>query len=89
MSSLPSVVLPAAPSIIHLGMDVHKDSITIAVLPAAATTPTRLEKLTNDLPVLKKWLARTARAGDLRACYASEWHGLRAASCAPRVGLRV
>ncbi len=30
--------------IIYLGMDVHKDSITIAVLPALAKAPTRLEK---------------------------------------------
>ncbi len=36
--------------IIHLGMNVHKDSITIAVLPAGAKTPTRLERLPNDLP---------------------------------------
>ena len=45
------------------GMDVHKDWITIAVLPAAARTPTRLERLPNDLPKLKKWLARVAREG--------------------------
>ena len=42
--------------IIYLGMDVHKDSITIAVLPAGAKTPTRLERLPNDLPRLKKWI---------------------------------
>jgi len=40
----------AAASIIYLGMDVHKDSITIAVLPMGAKTPTRLERLPNDLP---------------------------------------
>ena len=45
-------------SIIYLGMDVHKDSITIAVLPAGAKTPTRLERLRNDLPTLKKWIDR-------------------------------
>jgi hypothetical protein len=39
----------AARSIIYLGMDVHKDSITIAVLPCGAKTATRLEKLPNDL----------------------------------------
>src|SRR5947207_15947767 len=37
-------------SIIYLGMDVHKDSITIAVLPATARVPTRVERLPNDLP---------------------------------------
>jgi len=34
----------SARSIIYLGMDVHKDSITIAVLPAAAKSPTRLDR---------------------------------------------
>ncbi len=29
-------------------MDVHKDSITIAVLPETAKTPTRLDRLPND-----------------------------------------
>ena len=38
----------SAASIIYLGMDVHKDSITIAVLPMTARTPTRLERLPND-----------------------------------------
>ena len=68
MSSLTAVVPVAARSIIYLGMDVHKDSITIAVLPAAARTPTRLERLPNDLPKLKRWLDRLAREGELHAC---------------------
>jgi hypothetical protein len=29
---------------IHLGMDVHKDSITIAILPERAKAPTCLER---------------------------------------------
>lgn len=74
MSSL-AVVPVAARSIIYLGMDVHKDSITIAVLPAGATTPTRLERLVNDLPKLKKWLDRVARDGEVRACYEASGAG--------------
>src|SRR4051812_22685431 len=65
---------PARP-IIHLGMDVHKDSITIAVLPAGAKTPTRLERLPNDLPKLKKWIDRVARDGEIRACYEASGAG--------------
>jgi hypothetical protein len=45
MSSLAPAVPMAMRSIIDLGMDVHKDSITIAVLPATAKAPTRLERL--------------------------------------------
>ena len=82
MSSL-AVRTPEAPSaaptpvrsIIYLGMDVHKDSITIAVLPQDAKTPTRLERLPNDLPTLKKWMARIAREGDIRACYEASGAG--------------
>lgn len=66
---------PAARSIIYLGMDVHKESITIAVLPAGAKSPTRLERLPNDLPKLRKWLERVARDGELRACYEASGAG--------------
>jgi hypothetical protein len=44
----------AAPSIIYLGMDVHKDSITIAVLPMGAKTPTHVDRLPNDVAKLKR-----------------------------------
>ena len=60
---------------IYLGMDVHKDSITIAVLPQSAKTPTRLEKLANDLPKLKKWIERIARDGEIHACYEASGAG--------------
>ena len=68
MSSLTSVE-PVVRSIIYLGMDVHKDSMTIGVLPALAKAPTCVERLPNDLPALKKWLVRVARDGELQACY--------------------
>ena len=74
MSSL-AVVPVAARPIIYLGMDVHKDSITIAVLPTGATAPTRLERLPNDLPKLKKWLDRVARDGEVHACYEASGAG--------------
>src|SRR5215217_7339088 len=59
----------AAASIIYVGMDVHKDSIPIAVLPMAAKPPTRLERLPNALPKLKRFLDRLAWDGELRCCY--------------------
>ena len=76
MSSAPAVAVPvAARSMIYLGMDVHKDSITIAVLPQSAKAPTRLEKLANDLPKLKRWMERIAREGDIHACYEASGAG--------------
>ena len=73
MSSLAAV--PVARTIIYLGMDVHKDSITIAVLPGAAKAPTRLERLPNELPTLKKWMDRVARDGEIQACYEASGAG--------------
>lgn len=75
MSSLTSSVVPAVRSMIYLGMDVHKESITIAVLPEGAKAPTRLDRLPNDLPKLKKWLDRIARDGEIRACYEASGAG--------------
>ena len=67
MSSTAEVVPFSARRKIYLGMDVHKESITIAVLPADANVPTHLDRLRNDLPKLKRWIDRVARVGDSRA----------------------
>lgn len=75
MPSRAAVKPAAARAIIYLGLDVHKDSITIAVLPEGAKTPTRLDRLPNDLPKLKRWLERVARDGELRACYEASGAG--------------
>lgn len=61
--------------IIYLGMDVHKESITIAVLPEGAHVPTRLDRLPNDVGKLKQWLDRVAREGEIRACYEASGAG--------------
>ncbi len=74
-SAAKSTSAVAARSIIYLGMDVHKESITIAVLPVEAKTPTRLDRLPNDLPKLKKWLERVANEGEIRACYEASGAG--------------
>jgi putative transcriptional regulator len=73
MSSL--AVVPVARSIIYLGMDVHKDSITLAVLPEGAKAPSRLDRLSNDLPKLKQWIDRVARDGEIHACYEASGAG--------------
>ena len=70
-----SSVSVAAPSIIYLGMDVHKDSITIAVLPMGAKTPTHLDRLPNDFAKLKRYLERVARQGEVRSCYEASGAG--------------
>jgi transposase len=64
-----------APSIIYIGMDVHKESITLAVLPATAKSATRLDRLPNDAPKLRRYLERVARDGELRVCYEASGAG--------------
>ena len=64
-----------APIIIYLGLDVHKDSVTIAVLPADATAPTRIDKYPNDFTKLRRVLERQAKDGEIRACYEASGAG--------------
>lgn len=75
MSSSTASTAAAVRSIIYLGMDVHKESITIAVLPADAKAPTRVDRLPNDFPKLKRFLERLAGDGDVRACYEASGAG--------------
>lgn len=56
-------------AIIHLGLDVHKDSVMIAVLPEGAAAPTRLDRLPHDHAKLKRYLERLGGEGSLRCCY--------------------
>ena len=64
----------AAP-IIYLGLDVHKDSVTIAVLPTDASTPTRIDKYPNDFAKLRRVFARHAKEGSVCACYEASGAG--------------
>lgn len=61
--------------IIYVGLDVHKESITIAVLPQAAAAPTRVERLPNDAVKLRRFCDRLAEQGELHACYEASGAG--------------
>jgi transposase len=56
-------------SILYVGMDVHKDSVMLAVLPADAREPALVERLPNDPKRLQRFFARLAKGGEVRACY--------------------
>ena len=73
----------ACRSIIYVGMDVNKESIMLAVLPATAKTATRVDRLPNDRSKLKRHLERVARDGELPsvpACSGSMTSTTRASS---------
>lgn len=74
MSSSSAIAI-AAPSTIYLGIDVHKESITVAVLPTGALSPTRVEKHSSDLVKFRRFCDRLAREGELRACYEASGAG--------------
>ena len=65
----------ASSSILYVGLDVHKERIMIAVLPAGAATATRVDQVANEPKVLKRYFARLAREGELRACYEASGAG--------------
>ena len=70
-----SAAVVAARSVIYVGMDVHKESITLAVLPTEAAAPTRVDRLPNDVAKLKRFFDRLAERGELRACYEASGAG--------------
>lgn len=52
----------------HLGLDVHRDSISVAVLPPEAETP-EVDKVFNDTDSVRRLVARLGDPTVLRACY--------------------
>lgn len=63
------------PCSLYVGLDVHKESVTIAVLPQAAATPTEINKLPNDLKTLRRYFTRLAQQGPIAACYEASGAG--------------
>ena len=64
-----------APSTIFLGLDVHKESVTIAVLPSDAASPSHVDTLAYDLKTLRRYLERLEPVASLRACYEASGAG--------------
>jgi transposase len=60
---------------IYLGLDVHKDSVTIAVLPEGAPEPVDVRRLPNEPKRLRKFIARWAEEGEIHACYEASGAG--------------
>ena len=60
---------------LYVGLDVHKESVTVAVLPEGATKPSECNKLPNDLTTLRRYFTRLAKQGAIRACYEASGAG--------------
>lgn len=61
--------------ILYVGLDVHKEWIVSAVLPADAATPTRVDRVPNEPKALSRYFSRLATTGAIRACYEASGAG--------------
>ena len=62
--------------ILYLGLDVHKDSVTVAVFGPSGSEPRLLDKLPYDLHKLRRFLQRLSKNGEqIRACYEASGAG--------------
>ena len=77
-----------APSTIFVGLDVHKESVTLAVLPTDAPAPVRVDKLPDDLKKLRRYLEKLGPADTLRTCCTPAAHLLRGVGCGVRPAAR-
>jgi transposase len=59
----------------YVGMDVHKDTVMIAVLPEGAREPTLVKRMSHDPRGLRRLLDRLARQGEVHACYEASGAG--------------
>ncbi len=62
-------------SLIFVGMDVHQDSVTLAVFEGASKEPAIVQRLPNDLRTLRRFFDRWAKRGEIRTCYEASGAG--------------
>ena len=62
-------------NLLYVGMDVHKDSVMVAVLPEHAAEPTDVRRLPNECGMLRRFFERLGRQGEVRACYEASGAG--------------
>ena len=60
---------------VYVGMDVHKDTVTIAVLPEGVREPRLVKRMSHDPRGLRRMLNRLARELEVRACYEASGAG--------------
>ncbi len=58
-----------AQSTVFVGMDVHQDSVMVAVLPEGAKECEEIRELPHDLSKIRKLFARLSKRGTVEACY--------------------
>src|SRR5215204_6789764 len=72
---------------IHLGLDVHKDTISVGILDPDQQVPD-VERITHDEPSVRRLLARFPDRVRLRACYEAGPTGYELARLLHRMDVR-
>lgn len=67
--------ITSASSIVYVGLDVHKDSVTAAVFRGLDPEPLRVDRLPYDLKKLRRYFQRLQAEGEVRACYEASGAG--------------
>jgi len=62
-------------SIIWIGMDVHKDTVMVAVFRDRHSEPEVVQQLPNDPRKLRRFFERWAARGEIRSCYEASGAG--------------
>ena len=71
-----SITVQRTPSILYLGLDVHKEFLTVAVLPMDGVAPRQIDTVPHELGRLKRYLDRLAVDGvELRCVYEASGAG--------------
>ena len=60
---------------VYVGMDVHKDTVMMAVLSEGAREPSLVRRLSHEPRKLRRLLDRLAREHEVRACYEASGAG--------------
>jgi transposase len=62
-------------NVLHVGMDVHKESVMMAVFAEHGGEPIDLRRVPNEPRKLRRFFDRLGREGEVRACYEASGAG--------------
>ena len=79
--------IAAARGVTYLGLDVHRDTISVAVLGPGHEAPT-VDRIANDEPSIRRLVAQFSNPGRLRACYEAGPSGYELARLLDRLEVR-
>jgi hypothetical protein len=68
-------------SIVWIGMDVYKDTVTVAVYVDSAQEPEVVQQVATEGRKLRRFLERWSQKGKVRSCYEASTRGHGDSGC--------